>query len=69
MDADPDVRQNWINLKDSTKVYLNGDSPAKLSTVFSTLKKGDVIRVHGGRTWSGKINAKTITLIEQDAEP
>jgi hypothetical protein len=62
LDADPNVRQNWVNLGDSTKVTLSGDKPVTLSTALSSLKKGDVIRVHGGRKWSGKIKAKTIVL-------
>lgn len=65
MAADPNVRQNWINLKDSTEVTLQeGQPPVVLSTALTTFKKGDVIRVHGGRTWTGKINAKTIRLVD-----
>lgn len=64
MDADPDVRQNWINLKDSTQVVLDGENPVTQSTALASLKKGDVIRVHGGRTWTGKISAKSITVLK-----
>lgn len=67
-DADPNVTQNWVYLKYNTeivrRVWLhNGsfkDQKLKWNEFLSIVKKGTLLRVHGGRDWDGSIDAKKI---------
>ena len=75
LDADPNVRQNWLYVKINTKIILrekvNGSNALRDVAVnpvelFSILYKGDVIRVNGGRDWVGSIDAKNIIIYPND---
>ncbi len=75
LDADPNVRQNWIIIKINTKITLreqnkeNGtlrDVAINPIEVFSILYKGDVVRVSGGRDWKGHISAKSLLIYPDD---
>ncbi|MDO5295249.1 MAG: hypothetical protein Q4F00_01210 [bacterium] len=75
LDADPNVRQNWIIIKINTKVTLreqnkeNGtlrDVAINPIELFSILYKGDVVRVSGGRDWKGHISAKSLLIYPDD---
>ncbi len=68
LDADPKVRQNWVNVEHDTKTYrkVNGeDQEMDKTDLIDSLKPGDIIFVHGGRKWSGKISAKVVGIEEQ----
>ena len=70
VDADPNVRQNWVYIKTNTVItrrvfFDNGsfkDETMDWSSFFSLIKKGDVIKVHGGRDWDMSIDAKHIWI-------
>ena len=75
LDADPNVRQNWIEIKIDTKIVLreqNAETGALRDVainpleVFSILYKGDVVRVNGGRDWKGHITAKNLLIYPAD---
>ena len=75
LDADPNVRQNWIIIKINTKITLREQNKETGSLrdvainpieVFSILYKGDVVRVSGGRDWKGHISAKSLLIYPDD---
>lgn len=71
LDADPKVRQNWVNLKHDTRIYRkNGtdEQPMALEEALETLQPGDLIFVDGGRKWSGRINANTLGILESSGQ-
>lgn len=67
-DADPNKRQNWLYVKATTKfvkrTYLAKqtfkDEILTYDGFFNTVKKGDILRLNGGRGWDGTITAKSI---------
>lgn len=69
-DADPDVVQNWVYIQINTKIVrriYRGDGWKKDVEVsptdfFKVVKKGTLMKVHGGRDWDGSINAKKIWM-------
>jgi hypothetical protein len=71
MDADPNHRQNWVYLKNSTTVVKRQEvgggafqeEPSSLSEAFAGVRKGALIRVHGGRDWDGSINVKRLEIL------
>lgn len=76
IDADPNVRQNWINIKIDTKIILREknqndgtmrDVAINPIELFSILYKGDVVRVNGGRDWGGHITAKNLLILPDDS--
>lgn len=70
MEANPDVRQNWIYIRLETEIvkrHYNSegwfkDEMISPQGVWSAVKKGDKMKVHGGRGWDGSINAKKIWM-------
>lgn len=69
-DANPNVRQNWVYIKESTKIvkreYLGHgafrDEFLTFDGFFHSIRKGTLLKVYGGRDWDGSINAKKIWL-------
>ena len=68
-ESKPDVRQNWIYVKLETEVVRHqerdGWSKDEVLTpeaLWSSVQKGDMMRVQGGRGWDGTITAKKIWL-------
>ncbi len=68
-EADPNVRQNWVYIRATTKIikrhYRNGwfkDEFLTFDGFFASAKKGDLMKVHGGRRWDGGITAKKIWM-------
>lgn len=67
-EANPDKRQNWMYVKATTKFVKRTkldsrtfrDEVLNYDGFFSTVKKGDILRVNGGRGWDGTITAKSI---------
>lgn len=67
-EANPDKRQNWMYVKATTKfvkrtkidAHTFRDEVLNYEGFFATVKKGDMIRVNGGRGWDGTITAKSI---------
>lgn len=67
-EADPNKRQNWIYVKATTKFVKRTnlgnqtfrDEILTYDGFFKTVKKGDTLRVNGGRGWDGTITAKAI---------
>jgi hypothetical protein len=67
-EAAPDKRQNWLYVKATTKFVKRtnlGDQTFRDEVLsydgfFNTVKKGDMLRVRGGRGWDGTITAKAI---------
>lgn len=67
-EANPDKRQNWMYVKATTKFVKRTkidaqtyrDEVLTYDGFFATVKKGDMIRVNGGRGWDGTITAKSI---------
>lgn len=67
-DANPDTRQNWIYVKATTKFVKRTnlgnqtfrDEVLTYDGFFNTVKKGDILRVNGGRGWDGTMTAKDI---------
>ena len=66
-ESKPEVRQNWIYVKLDTEVIRHlekdgwvKDEPVKVEDLWTTIHRGDMMRVHGGRDWSGSITARTI---------
>ena len=68
LEANPDKRQNWIYVKATTKfvkrTYINKqtfrDEILSYDGFFATVKKGDILRINGGRGWDGTITAKAV---------
>lgn len=69
-DADPNKRQNWVYIKASTKIVRRvwmgdgtfRDEEMRWNEFFDYVRKGTLIKVHGGRDWDGTIDAKKIWL-------
>lgn len=67
-EADPNQRQNWLYVKATTKFVKRTklgnqtfrDEVLTYEGFFNTVKKGDILRVNGGRGWDGTITAKGI---------
>lgn len=67
---DPNKRQNWVYIKPDTKIvkrnfYQNGtfkDEVMTFNGFFDYVRKGTLLRVHGGRDWDRSIDAKKIWL-------
>jgi len=67
-EASPDKRQNWLYVKATTKFVKRTnlgnqtfrDEVLTYEGFFKTVKKGDVLRVKGGRGWDSSITAKSI---------
>lgn len=67
-EADPHKRQNWLYVKATTKFVKRTDLGNQTfrdeiltyDGFFNTVKKGDMLRVNGGRGWDGSITAKSI---------
>lgn len=67
-EANPDKRQNWMYVKATTKFVKRTkldsrtfrDEVLNYDGFFATVKKGDILRVNGGRGWDGTITAKSI---------
>lgn len=72
VEDDPTLRQNWVYIKKDTVVIerqdLGGgkfrDEVVTREGLWKALekRKGQVIRVHGGRDWNGTIDAKNLWL-------
>ena len=70
LDAKPDRRQNWVYVKATTKFRKHTQLDAETHRVqkfsfdefFETLKKGDIVKVKGGRGWTGSITAKEVSF-------
>lgn len=68
LEAKPDKRQNWVYVKATTKFVKRTkvaeqtfrDEVLTYDGFFNTINIGDVLRVRGGRGWTGKIHAKEI---------
>lgn len=68
-EAKPDVRQNWIYVKLETEIVKrhSRDGWSKDETLtpegfWSAVRKGEMMKVQGGRGWDGSITAKKIWL-------
>lgn len=67
-EANPETRQNWIYVKATTKFVKRTnlgnqtfrDEVLTYDGFFNTVKKGDILRVNGGRGWDGTMTAKAI---------
>lgn len=70
LDAKPDVRQNWIYIKATTKInkrHSSGDGwfrdeQLSYEGFFNSVRAGDKLRVEGGRRWDRAIAAKKIWM-------
>jgi len=70
MRDNPDETQNDVYFGADTRCYRqirfqNGTSkeiPVTIEKFFKILKKGDQVRVKGGRDWDGSIHAYTVFL-------
>ena len=68
LEANPDKRQRWLYVKATTKFVKRTnlgnqtfrDEILTYDGFFNTVKKGDVLRVNGGRGWDSSITAKSI---------
>lgn len=77
MDADPNVRQNWVYLKFKTEVSRREEleegvfrmSTLTVMEALQQIQKGDVVKVHGGRDWDGSINAKSLQVASAAPRP
>jgi hypothetical protein len=68
--AKPNVRQTWVYIKPSTTAamrsyYGNGlfrDEQLSFNGIFNAAeqRKGQVIKIHGGRDFDGSIDAKKV---------
>lgn len=66
--ANPNKRQNWVYVKATTKFVKRTrlsdqtfrDEILTYDGFFNTVKKGDVLRINGGRGWDGTMTAKAI---------
>jgi hypothetical protein len=69
-EADPGKVQNWVYIDLGTVIVrrIHGDDGWKKDVevsptdLFTVVKKGDLMQVHGGRDWDGSINAKKIWM-------
>ena len=67
-EAKPDKRQNWVYVKATTKFVKRtslGNNAFREEVLsydgfFKTVKKGNILRVKGGRGWDGSITAKAV---------
>ncbi len=70
-EAEVGVRQIWVYLREKTRVSqriskADGsviEQPSTLESALSSLRPGDMIKVHGGRDFDGSINAKSLQLL------
>ena len=70
LSANPNRRQNWVYIKYNTEIMKRvspnpDDGEFRYEKVgwaefFSTIKKGSLVVVHGGRDWDRSIDAKKI---------
>ncbi|MGM9993068.1 MAG: hypothetical protein ACI376_09560 [Candidatus Bruticola sp.] len=70
LDADPNRVQNWVYIKHNTEMMKLTHSDTdesqfrcdkvNWSEFFGEIKKGVVIKVHGGRDWDRSIDARKI---------
>ncbi|MEW6278643.1 MAG: hypothetical protein AB1758_08490 [Candidatus Eremiobacterota bacterium] len=68
--TDPEDDQNWVFFKVDTKIYqeiIRKDGSRKVFEVsmpkfFRIAKKGDIVRVQGGRDWTMEIAAYKVWL-------
>ncbi|MGM9998781.1 MAG: hypothetical protein ACI38Q_05255 [Candidatus Bruticola sp.] len=70
LDANPNRVQNWIYIKHNTEIMkqLHSDADGNefrydkvnWSKFFGEIKKGDLVKVHGGRDWDRSIDAKKL---------
>lgn len=66
----PNERQNWVTVTPDTVInvrhHLGGgafrDEIVTFNGVWSVLKKGRKLKIHGGRDWDGTIVAKKIWM-------
>lgn len=68
-DANPNRRQNWVYITPDTRIALRvwkgrwyRDEVIGLNRFFEIVRKGQRLRVHGGRDWDGTIKAKKIWM-------
>ncbi|HXE72882.1 MAG TPA: hypothetical protein VNO81_09490 [Candidatus Nitrosotenuis sp.] len=69
-DANPDVVQNWVYVRAKTEIWKRTRIDAetyqekKISydQIWQVARKGQKMRVHGGRGWDGSITAKKIWM-------
>ncbi len=66
-ESKPNVRQNWVYVRLETEVVRRQekdgwirDEILKPEEIWTSIQKGDVIRVQGGRGWDGSITARSI---------
>ena len=72
MQDNPDETQNDVYFGADTRCYKeihyrNGtrkEIPVTIEKFFKILKKGDKVRLKGGRDWDGSIHAYNVFLIE-----
>lgn len=70
LEANPDVRQNWLYVKANTKInkrHSSGDGWFRDETLsyegfFNTVRAGDKLKIEGGRRWDRGITAKKIWM-------
>ena len=70
LEAKPDRRQNWVYVKATTKFRKRTQLDEETFRVqkftydefFATIKKGDIVKVKGGRGWTGSITAKEVSF-------
>lgn len=68
-ESNADVRQNWIYLRATTEIVKRHyredwfqDEQLTFDGFFSSAKKGEMMKVHGGRRWDGGITARKIWM-------
>ncbi len=73
IESKPNVRQNWVYVRLETEVVKRHqkdgwirDEILKPEELWTSLQKGDVIRVQGGRGWDGSITARSIWQTSPD---
>ena len=70
MSDDPDVTQNDVYFEADSKCYRemrfsNGtrkEIPVTIEKFFKLIKRGDVVKVKGGRDWDGSIRVYSVRL-------
>lgn len=69
-EANPNVTQNWVYMSTKTNVQLrhtnsegwHKDETLNFYQFFEKARKGEILKVSGGRRWDGAISAKTIWM-------
>lgn len=59
-DANPHVPQNWVHVEMKTRGYLPNGIELGPEELLHRLRRGEIVKVNGGRRWDGKITADTI---------